>query len=155
MPRFARPGKSKIFFATAVANPAAPTRAEINAATVLITDFRSATGFASEQTRIPMPDYVSSFTPSLAGRTTAGNPTLTFYDQDAATNGTRTALAEGTNGFILRMPYGDVAGRRMETWPATIGALNDSDWGDGDEAAQYAVAVSITSAPSKNAVVPA
>lgn len=154
MPRFKRQGKAKLFFATAVASPAAPTTAEITAATPLLADFREASGFTSEQAFIDQPDYVTDFVPQITGRTTSGSPSIRFYDQDAATNAIRTALAEGATGFILRMPYGQVTGRRMETWPAQVGALNDSDWGSDADSAMFDVAVAVTAKPTKTAVVP-
>ena len=156
MPRFARPGTATLHFVPAVASLAAPTRVEITAGDELIADFREATGFTSEQERIAMPDYVSNFTPSLAGRQAAGNPTIVFYDLDqAGANAIRAALAEGTEGFLIRMPYGDVAGRRCEVWPVTVGAQNDDDWAADNESAKWTVALSVTSAPEKDAVVPA
>lgn len=156
MPRYLRyNGKGKLVFLPAVANSAAPTAAEIAAGTPLTADFRESSGFSSGQTSVPMPDYVSSFTPTLAGRQEAGSPQLTFYDQDAATNATRTALSEGTNGFLLRCPMGQIAGRRCEVWPVTIGAQNDTEWGADNESAQYIVGLSVTSAPTKTAVYPA
>lgn len=153
--RFRRQGKGTLRFATAVAVPGSPTRAEITASVAVIADFREEGGLTSEQQFIETPDYVAAFTPQIPGRQTAGNPSLTFYDLDNATNATRTALAEGTQGFLLRMPYGDVPTRRMEVWPCTIGALNDTSWATGDEAAAYTVALAVTSAPSKNVTIPA
>lgn len=155
-------GREKVVFAPSVASLAAPTQAEINAGTALCTpgtnvvaglvalqNFESKTGFIS------VPDAATDFDSQIVGRKSAGEPSLEFYDDDAGTSVPRTALAEGTAGYIIRMPYGQTTGKRAMVYPVTIGSLNDSQLTSAAEAAKFMVLVAITSTPNKNATIAA
>lgn len=164
MARFFRRAKERWVFAPAVANLAAPTRAEINAGTVLTEPGSSAvSGFAADPTGfrlmnepIATPDAASSFDKQIPGLNRVdGTPTIVFYDDDAGT-AIRTALAEGTAGFVMRMPNGDAVGKRVGVWPVKVAGLND-DLGvlNAGAAATFEVQFSVTAEPQKNGVLPA
>lgn len=160
MARYFRRGKTKIVAAPAVASKAAPTRAEINAGTVLavpggttVAAIAEMDGFTSSNEQIETPDANSEFTSTIPGPTTVESPQLTFYDDDASST-IRTALAEGTETNLIIMPYGDVATKRCEVWPVRVAALND-ELTFGNEAARYIVQFAPREKPAKNAVVPA
>jgi hypothetical protein len=160
MARFRPNNKAKVVFAPAVANLAAPSGAEITAGTVLCTPGTFASdglfelqNFESTATFIDTPDAATDFDSKIVGRKQAGNPSMTFYDNDAAAT-IRTALAEGTSGFVIIMPYGQTTGKRCEVYPVTIGSLNDSQINSNNEAKKFMVMAAITSVPNKNGVVP-
>lgn len=159
MAKFIRRGTEKWVFTPTVASKAAPTRSEITAGTVLTVPGGAATlsattGFTGEISQVPLPSMASLFTPSLPGEQTTGTPSLTFYDDTTVTT-IRTALADGTSGFIIRMSYGDVPTRRCSVWPIIVGGTNDSDATTANEPATFVVSIGITDPPEKNAVVPA
>jgi hypothetical protein len=151
--RYFRRGKSKILFLPAVANKAAPTRTEITAGTSLTPQTAEIADFQFANSPIATPDMDTTFTTSIPGEDTVGTPTITFYDDDAAST-IRTALTKGAKGFILLMPYGDVPTKRAEVWPVESTGVND-EWSAGNDPARYAVAFAVTGAPTQNATVPA
>lgn len=162
MARYFRRGKTKIVAAPAVASKSAPTRAEINAGTVLAlpgSNVQAAitsdgmTGFTSTNTPIETPDANSVFTKTIPGPTSVESPQLTFYDDDVSA-AIRNALAEGSDTNLIIMPYGDVAGKRCEVWPVRVAALND-DYSFENVAAKFMAQFAPSEEPAKNAVVPA
>jgi len=156
--RYKPSNKAKVVFAPAVASLAAPTQAEINAGTVLCTPgtfvaagLRELQNFESSATFIDTPDAATDFDSKIPGRKQAGNPAMVFYDDDASST-IRTALAEGTAGYVIIMRYGQLAGKRAEVYPVTIAALNDSQVDSNNNASMFTVDCAITSTPNKNAV---
>ncbi len=161
MARFFIRGKTKVVACPTVANLAAPTRAEINAGTVLNlpgtyvhAGLVEMSGFEAASEFIDVPDAATDFTGKIAGRKTAGEPMMRFYEDDASST-IRTALAEGTSGYVIRMPYGDVPTKRCEVYPVTIASVNTSQLTSGNDPATFEVKVAVTANPSKNAVIPA
>lgn len=161
MGRYAVSGTAKVLFCPAITSLAAPTRAELTAGLALNTPGTAVaaglvemTNFESRSTFIDVPDAATDFTSKIPGRKEAGNPSMAFYDDDASAT-IRTALAEDTDGFIVVMHYGDVATKRAEVYPVTIGALNDTNPNSSSDAAKFVVDVAITAPPNKNAVIPA
>lgn len=160
--RFFRRGVTKIRFLPAVAATVvvngetivgSPTRAEINAGTNLSSDIADIAGWSLSNSPIATPNLADRFTPQITGEDTVGDSSLTFYDRDDSTT-IRTALAKGTNGFILIMPYGDVPGKRSEVYPITSAGVND-EFSVGNDAARFVVGMAITGVPNQNATVPA
>lgn len=159
MARFFRRGKSRVLFAPTVAGYSAtagtgsPTRGEITGATVLQTQIAEVNGFSFSNSPISVPDLNSTFTSTIAGEDVAEDSGFVFYDDDAAST-IRTALAKGTKGFILLLPYGDVATKRVEVWPVESTGVAD-EWTAGNDPARFNVSFGITSPPSLAGVIPA
>jgi hypothetical protein len=153
MARFFRRGVSKIYFLPAVATPAAPTSIEITAGTDLTVDTSEIAGFSLTNAPIAVPDLAATFTKTINGEDTTDTSSITFYDQDTTTNAIRTALAKGTAGYIVLMPYGNVTTKRCEVWAVTSTGVNDT-WTTGNEAARFVVSFSINAVPVQNAVLP-
>jgi hypothetical protein len=157
--KFIRRGKEKWVFAPSVASKAAPTRSEINAGTVLTVPggqptVAGTTGFRFANEPAPLPSMASTFDTSIPGVDTSETPSITLYDDDATTT-IRTALAKGAAGFVIRMPYGDVATKRCEVWPVTVAALNDNDATTANEPATFTADFAVTDTPVQTAVIPA
>lgn len=158
MAAFIRRGKEKWVFAPAVASIAAPSRAEITAGTILTVPGTTSqlvafSGFATDIADADTSDMSSIQDTAIPGTIPVATPTLTFKDDDASTT-IRAALAEGTAGFIIRMPYGDVPTKRCTVFPVRVGSINDGEE-LGNEAAKFMVRFSQTAAASKVAVIPA
>lgn len=153
--------REKVVYCPAINSLAAPTRAEFNAGIVLVTPglredegLQGMDGFESASSFIEVPDAATDFDGKIPGRKQAGEPALTFYESDTSWP-KRTALAEDTAGFIVRMPYGDVAGRRCEVYPVTVASKNTSQLTSGNDAGTFKVMFAITAKPEKDAVIPA
>ncbi len=154
MANFFRKGRSKMRFLPAVAG-SSPTRAEITAGTDLSPKIASISGFGVQNARIPTPNLGEVFTPEIDGPDeVTGASALTFYDDDTTTT-IRTTLAKGTVGFILMMPYGDIATKRCEVWPVKTTGVNDEPWSVGNDPARFVVGFAVTSTPTQNGVIPA
>jgi hypothetical protein len=143
-----------------VASKTAPTRAEINAGTVLATPGSAATeaiadvgGWISRNNPIPAPDLNSDFDKQEPGTFSADSPTLTFY-ADLTGEVVKTALAEGTFGYMIIMWKGDVAARKCQVWPVRVAANNDVP-SLGNELHRFEVQFAPSDAPEKNATIPA
>lgn len=161
MARFHPSNKSKVVIAPAVSSLSAPSRAEITAGTVLTVagstvaaGLKEMSGFETSASDITVPDVGTDHDGTIPGRTSSSNAMLTFYDDDASAT-IRTALAEGTTGYLIIFPYGDSNGVRVEVWPIRVSALNDSQVNSANEAKTFTAAVSITSKPNKAATCPA
>lgn len=154
MPRFVRRVKGvKVLFCPAIANKAAPTRAELTGGTDLTPDLYDLGGFILTPGDADASDFSSAVEKTVPGLESLEASTLTFHDDDVSST-IRTALAKGTNGYVVRFPYGDVATRRCEVWPVRSKGPND-EWNRGSETAKFPVGFSITDTPALNAVTPA
>ena len=153
MGRFTRKGTSKVFFVAALASTTAPSLAEINAGTDLGAAMAEMSGFTFSNSPIDTPDLANSFVPSITGEDKADNPTIQFYD-DATSVAVRTALAKGSAGYVVLMPYGATATKRAEVWPVVSTGFNDM-WTVGNEAAKASVQFAVSSAPKQGSTLAA
>lgn len=157
--RFFRRGKEKWKWAASIADTTSPftvTRAEIDGAVSLSVDVAGINGFKFNNSPIDTPDLATTFTTQIPGEDTAEGSSLDVYDRDQnnASNAIRSALTKGSTGYLLRLPYGDVPGRRMEIWHVQCTGQNDTiDL--GNTSAQYTVGFAVLSPPTQDATVPA
>lgn len=152
MARFFRRGVSKTRFLPAQAGTS-PTRPEITAGVDLSVDVAAINGFQFSNSPIATPDLSDNFDSQITGPDTVGDSSMDFYDQDNSST-IRTALAKGTAGIVLLMPYGDVPTKRCESWYATSLGVNDA-WSMDATAAQFNVQFAITKRPTQAGVIPA
>jgi hypothetical protein len=158
MSRAIRRGVERWFaFPGTLTNPAAPTRAEITASTEITESIAAVNGFALTNAPVTTPDMASRFDKTVTGIDSAGDSSLNMWDEilqgTVTTDPVRDVLAKDAELTLLRMPYGDVGGRRMEVWEVTSTGVNDQV--DLSAAAQYQVGFSIREVPKQNATVPA
>lgn len=153
MSRFFRRGLSEVIFAPAVVDLAAPTRVEITAGVDLTPGIAEINGFSFANSPITTPDLSTTFTTQIPGEDTSDASALVFYDDDTSET-IRDAVAKGTVGFLIFMPYGDTATKRAEVWPTITTGANDQ-WTTGNEAAKFQASFAITAEPTQDAVVPA
>lgn len=150
--RFFRPETTSVVYALTVANKAAPSRAEINAGTNLRNEVSEISGFQATSGALDAPDLGSRFTSKVAGRITADDSSITFYESVTGVD-VRALLPRDTIGFLLFMPGGDVSGRKMNVFPITVASVA-TDWSI-EEAARLVVSFTITSAPAEAVAIPA
>jgi hypothetical protein len=157
MSRAIRRGIERWFVTPAtLANPAAPTRAEINAATEITDSIAAVNGFSLTANTVTTPDMGSRFDKTVAGIDSAGDSSLNMWDEildGGTTDPARDVLAKDSQLTVIRMPYGDIPTRRCETWQVTSLGVNDQI--DLSAAGQYQVPFSIREVPEQNAVIPA
>ena len=120
--RYARFGVTRVVYALTISNYLSPTRAEINAGTDLSNEVAEIAGFQVNSNFIDTPDLASSFTPKIAGRTASDDSSITMY---ASVNSVdvRGILPRGTTGYLMWFDEGDVAGRKFDVYPITVGSI--------------------------------
>jgi hypothetical protein len=150
--RFFRPETTSVVYCLTVANKAAPTRAEINAGTNLRNEVSEISGFQASSGTVDTPDLGTRFTSKIPGRITADDSSITFYESVTGVD-VRALLPRDTVGFLLFMPGGDVAGRKVNVFPITVASVA-TDWSIED-AARLVVSFTITSAPAEAVTIPA
>jgi hypothetical protein len=150
--KFYRRGVTKLWFLPAVASvTAGPTSIEVTAGADITPGLSGLTGFSSNPSKIPTPDADIDFTGNIPGEITPADSALTYYEDKLAT-AIRTALADGTAGFVCIFPQGKVTGRRVETWPVRLGEWNSGLDMTGNVAATQVIDVAVTGKPGKNGV---
>lgn len=152
MARFMRRGKAKVLWNPTIVGTS-PTRTEITASTALTPQVAEMSGFSFSNSPISTPDMDTTFTTTISGEDTSETPSFTFYDDDATTV-IRTALAKGSKGYVLLMPYGDVATKRVEKWYVESTGVAD-EWSAGNDPARFSVSFGVLAVPVLNGVVPA
>ena len=151
--RFFQPEISKCIWMPAVANKAAPTRAEINAGLDLSRQIADVSGWTVTSGSIETPDMGSRYTGNIPGRRTSEDSNITFYGARDG-NDVRTTLVRDANAFIAWMDGGDVAGYKMDVFPVRVSSL-PKQRSVGDEAFRIQIDFSITTEPSEDIVIPA
>lgn len=153
MGRYFARGVTRVYWIITIADPAAPTRAEINAGFDLTPSLAHVGGFAVEAQFVDAAPVGARFVEPVAtaGKVT-GPCTLSLYE-DKLDQSIRNALPIGFGGYVLFAPYGDVGGRRCETWLSRIATVA-STWAD-DAGAVYRAVFAPLAMPVQNAVLPA
>ena len=150
--RYVPQGVTRYVYAPAVANIASPTRGEINAGTDLSPEMSENGGWTINSEAVDTPDYATNFTPQITGNITVDGSTINMY-ADIASADVRTLLPRNTTGFILKMPGGDVAGRKMDVFPVKVGSGGKPD--AVGTPSTINLIFYITRAPSENVTIPA
>lgn len=152
--RFFPTGTTKYLWLPAiVAATLIPTRAEINAGTDLSVDLAEVAGFTVSSDLIDTPDINKRFTSRIPGRITAEDSSLVFY-ADRVGDDVRALMPRDEEGFIVRMPGGDVPASMGSTFPVTVSSLSEAA-GTDDEADRLTVSYAITAEPAEDWAIPA
>ncbi len=151
--RYFQPEISKCIWLPAVANKAAPTRAEINAGLDLSRQVADVEGFTTTSESIDTPDLGSRYTGNIPGRRSSEDSNITFYGARDG-NDVRTTLVRDTNGFIAWMDGGDVAGYKMDVYPVRISSA-PKQRSVGDEAFRIQIMFNVTTEPAEDVTIPA
>ncbi|WP_256789810.1 hypothetical protein [Frankia sp. AvcI1] len=146
-------GQTNWYFVPAISNPAAPTAAEINAGINLSKNISDISGFKFENKPIETPDLSTAFVSTVDGEDSAADCALKLYD-DTASQTIRTALAKGTNGFMVISPYAKTASSKCRVWPVRSTGDNDEYEMDAKQAARYEVMFAVPDRPTLGAVFP-
>lgn len=150
--RYIAQGVRDFCWLTAIANTSAPTRAEINAGTAIDGELFDAAGFTQNVTFVDAPDFGSKRVQKLPGQITYDDSALTLY-LSLTSSDVRTLLTVNSVGFLVIFTEGDVAGRKMDVWPVTIGAQSKPH--SLTDPARIVISFGITGTPQENVTVPA
>ena len=152
--RYIRRGTARAYWATTIANPAAPTVAEITAGTDLTRDLEQLTNFTPTVETISYNVASSPFTRQTPGRLSAAPQLLTFYENRIDNNAAeRAALAQGAAGYVVLCPDGEPSpGDRVEVWPARAGGPANI-WSGDTTAARWQCQIFPTGTPTTNGVI--
>lgn len=150
--RFFRPGITKCYWVVSIANIAAPTRLELNAGSDLSKDIADIAGWMVTGQKIDTPDLNSRFVSNIPGLTSAGESGITFY-QDQPGLDVRSLMPRDAAGNIVWLDGGDVAGRKMDIFPARVLSVGKQR-SMGAEAARLVIQYAVTSEPAEDVTIP-
>ena len=151
--RFINKGTTRVLWLTTIADKSAVTRSEINAGTDLANEIQDLDGWLVESESVETPDLGTTFTGSIPGSTSSDDSSLTMYEDLGGTDA-RDLMPRGTNGYIIWMDGGDVAGRTMDVFPVRVGSVGKNRSVD-DDPATLTINYNITSEPAENVTIPA
>jgi hypothetical protein len=150
--RYIPEGTTHYNWLPACANYLSPTRAEINAGTDLTPEIAATGNWGIVSASIDAPDLATTFTAQIGGKVSVDGPTIDMYADSTSTDA-RTLMPRGTNGFILKLPEGDVAGRKCDVFPVRVLAQAKPTNFTNPSVIQFSYAP--TRVPAENVVVPA
>lgn len=154
--RYINPGVTKIYFCAegVISDKSAPTREELDAGTDITAEVNAIDGFTVTGDDVETPDMATTFTSKIPGRTSADDSSITVY-ADVTGADARALLPRGTNGFIVIMDGGDVAGSLMDVYPIRVKSQGKPRSTEGTDPATVEIQVSITAEPAENVEIPA
>jgi hypothetical protein len=151
--RYINPGVTKIYYCSTISDKSAPTRSELDAGTDLTGEINAIDGFVTTGDDVETPDMASTFTSKIPGRTSADDSSITFY-ADLTGADARALLPRGTNGYIVIMDGGDVAGSLMDVYPIRVKSLGKPRSTEGTDPATVEIQFSITAEPAEDVEIP-
>lgn len=151
--RYTARGQTKTYWVVTIANPASPTRGELNAGTDLTPQIADAKGWSVKTNMIDTPDMANRYTSTIPGVISADDSSLTMY---LSKNGVdaRALMPQDAVGYIVWLDGGDIAANKMDVFPVTVASHSKQRNADGGNADTLMLSYAITSAPSTNIAVP-
>lgn len=148
--RYFAVGVTQTLFATTVANPAAPTFAELDGATELTRDTQDMADWMSSSEFIETPDWASRFVGKIPGLIKAGDPTVTFYQSKNQVD-IRSVLPRDTEGFII-IAWGGLATGKGDVYHVKVGS--NIKVPSATEAALLRVSFAVLEEPNEDVTLP-
>jgi hypothetical protein len=152
--RFTARGLTKCYWCSAIANRAAPTRAELNAGTDLSSQLADASGWSVSSEQIATPDLATRYTATIPGGITAEDSSITLYMSKDGVDG-RTLMARDAVGYVVWLDGGDTVSYKADVYPVTVSSVSKQRSVQGSEADTIVFSYAITAQPSENVTVPA
>lgn len=151
--RFINVGTTVVYWVPSISNKSAPTRSELNAGTNLVNENSAASGWTTKTDQVETPTMDSRFTAKIPGRISADDSSLTMY-RDLGGVDAHSLMPTDTNGFVVWMDAGDVAGRLMDVFPVRVASHSKPRSTEAKEAATVEIAFSITDEPAEYVTIP-
>lgn len=152
--RYINPETTIVLWVPTISDKTAPSRAELNAGTNLVSEVSACDGWQINSEQVATPDLGSLFTGSIPGRTSVDDSSLAMY-ADLGGADARTLMARGTSGYIVWMDGGDVTNQFMDVFPVRVSSVGKVRSVEGSEAATLQIMYSITSVPAEDVAIPA
>jgi hypothetical protein len=150
--RFILAGTGVILYVPTMANYLTPTLVELNAGTQIQGELADLSGWSVTANNIDAPDWDSTFTPKVAGLTTADDSTITLYASKDFID-SRTLMPKGTTGYIVFMDGGFVSTTgKMDVFPISVASAPKQRTMDG--VLQIMHSYAITAVPAENLAIP-
>jgi hypothetical protein len=149
--RYFAPGISKCYFVPTIANPASPTRQELDAGTDLSPELNSFDGWTVTADTADTPDLVSTFVGKLPTTTSADDSSLTMYTSQDGQD-VRSLMPRGTRGFVVWMDEGDDPSETMDVFPIMVSSCAKQR--STSDPALIQVTCVVTREPSENVSIP-
>jgi hypothetical protein len=150
--RFFGVGTTAFLFCPTIANPAAPTFAELDAGTELTRDIADISGWMTSSEFIDVPDMATRFTSKIPGRITSEDSSITFYaDEDQGAGDAGALLPRDTDGFMV-IADGGLASGIGDVFQVTVGS--NSIQRSVDDAVKRVVTFAIRSEPAEGVTLP-
>ncbi len=149
--RYFRPEVTKVYWLPTVSNPAAPTRAELDAGTDLSDEVSDISGWSVTSDTVDTPDLGTRFTGKIPGMISADDSALTFYADNRGLD-VRGLLTRGQSGFIVWLDEGDIADYFMDVFPVSVSSVPKVR--DMTNAATLTVNFTVTREPQENVTIP-
>jgi hypothetical protein len=151
MAKFFRRGHTQVWYVAAIAAPAVPTIAVLNAGTQLTASIGDMEGWSFANEPIDTPSLDSPWVSKIPGPDAAEDSALVFYEDDT-TNTLRTTLAKGTDGFIVIKSNGSgvaalIATDIVDVFKVEVSATPRA-YSLGNEAATWKAQFTITDPPN-------
>lgn len=155
MARFIRRGITVVRFAPVLANyKLGVSRAEITSSINLTDEVAEMAGWMLEGSQVAVPDMGSRFEKNIPGTSSAGDSSLTFYEDDDDDE-IEVLLPKDTAGFILLLRKGDKpTSKSLDAFPVRV-TSRAAEFSAGNEPARFQVRFSITDEPELDLAVPA
>lgn len=162
MPRSTYTEKVGYYWAPSVADPAAPTTAEMTSATDLTCAISEFPDLSVSTATVEGPSLCDRFTAKYADTESVDDATIVFYYNDtsgSAEETIRALLARGTNGFLIRVdsvdgtiPLVTTQGTKVDVWPTQI-ASNFKNPPAVGEMRKFSTGITITAPPELDVAV--
>jgi hypothetical protein len=150
--RFIPEGSTQFYWVPTMANYLSPTRAELNAGTDLTPELAESGDWAITSDAVDTPDLKTLFTSQIPGKITVDGSTLNMYSDVAAADA-RSLMPRTTVGYVVKFPGGDIAGRKMTTFPVKVGSAAEPTSFGAPTTLNFTYYV--TKIPGENLTVPA
>lgn len=151
--RYTTRGTTKFYWLATLANPAAPTRSELNAGVDLSPQVADRSGWSVKSSMIATPDAASRYTSTIPGVIEAEDSSVTMY-MDKEGVDARALMPRDEDGFMVVLDGGDVPGNKMDVYPVTVTSHSKNREVDGGKADTLVISYAITSEPYENLTVP-
>lgn len=151
--RYFAPNVTDIWFVPTIADPAALTRAELSAGTLLSDEVADTAGWNISSESLPTPG-LKRFTGSIPGHLKVDDSSITFYADRLGVD-IRTVLTLDLEGYIVYADGGDVTGGVCDVFPVRVGAVGKPRTVTGSTAQHVTVKFDITDEPTSDVDLPA
>jgi len=143
-----------VYLVPAIANPAAPTRSELNAGHDVTRHIpkNGITGFTKSANTVQADNLATGGAVSLDDGYTLDASSIQFLQDLSGDNDVRSILSEGDQTHVVFFDNKDVAGNLMDVWPVLCQTISKSK--QAGQAAMLTASFQ-TNEPNENVAVPA